>query len=106
MANSSKRFATVTENDLRKLLDEKEAVNTKRATKTAVKVFTEYIIEKKISEPQDKESIAKVLKLFYAEVRKILMSKILMLLLNYKIVLTSGPSPENFSGGCKVILTD
>jgi hypothetical protein len=61
MANSSKRFATVTENDLRKLLDEKEAVNTKRATKTAVKVFTEYIIEKKISEPQDKDSIAKVL---------------------------------------------
>jgi hypothetical protein len=33
MANSSKRFATVTENDLQKLLDEREAVfNTKRAT--------------------------------------------------------------------------
>ena len=55
---------------LQKLLDEKEANNTERVTKTVVTGFNEYLKERRISEPQDKESIARVLKLFYAESRK------------------------------------
>lgn len=70
MAESSGRFASLTENDLQNLLDQKEATNTKRVTKTALTAFNEYLKERRISEPQDKESIASVLKLFYAEARK------------------------------------
>jgi hypothetical protein len=44
------KFASVTESDLQKLLDENEAENTKRATKTAIRVFNEHLEEKKISE--------------------------------------------------------
>ena len=52
------------------LLDDKDAKSTKRATKSALKVFHQYLKEKKAGEPQTKETLANVLKLFYAEARK------------------------------------
>ena len=64
------RFATVSKNELEKLLANKDAENTKKATKLAVNIFTTYLKEKKIKEPDDKESLAAVLKLFYIEARK------------------------------------
>ena len=56
-------------NELEKLLADKDAENTKKATKLAVNIFTTYLKEKKIKEPDDKESLAAVLKLFYIEAR-------------------------------------
>ena len=64
------RFATVSKNELEKLLADKDAENTKRVAKLAVNIFTTYLKEKKIKEPDDKESLAAVLKLFYIEARK------------------------------------
>ena len=54
------RFATVSKNELEKLLADKDAENTKKATKLAVNIFTTYLKEKKIKEPDDKESLAAV----------------------------------------------
>ena len=65
------RFATLTKEDLDLDVNDKDAKSTKRATKSALKVFHQYLKEKKASEPQMKETLANVLKLFYAEGRKI-----------------------------------
>ena len=64
------RFATLIKEDLDLLLDDKDVKSTKRATKSALKVFHQYLKEKKAGEPQTKETLANVLKLFYAEARK------------------------------------
>ena len=55
------RFATVCKNELEKILTDKDAENTKRVAKLAVNIFTTYLKEKKIKEPDDKESLAAVL---------------------------------------------
>ena len=68
MAESKSRFATLSEEDLNRLLDERDAKSTKRATKSALKVFHQYLKEKKADEPQT--TLANVLKLFYVEARK------------------------------------
>ena len=47
MAESKSRFATLSEEDLNLLLDDKDAKSTKRATKSALKVFHQYLKEKK-----------------------------------------------------------
>ncbi|KAL9981815.1 hypothetical protein ACROYT_G010570 [Oculina patagonica] len=70
MAESKSRFATLSEEDLNLLLDDKDAKSTKRATKSALKVFHQYLKEKKADEPQTKDTLANLLKLFYAEARK------------------------------------
>ena len=64
------KFATLTKEDLDLLLDDKDAKSTKRAPKAALKVFHQYLKEKKAGEPQTKETLANVLKLFYAEAPK------------------------------------
>ena len=71
MAESAPRFPSVSEADLGRLVDDKDAKNTKRATKTALRVLQQYLKEKKVSEPQTKDGISNVLKLFYAEARKV-----------------------------------
>ena len=70
MAESKSRFATLSEEDLNLLLDDKDVKSTKRATKSALKVFQQYLKEKKADEPQTKDTLANMLKLFYAEARK------------------------------------
>ena len=52
------RFATLTKEDLDLLLDDKDAKRTKRATKSALKVFHQYLKEKKACEPETKETLA------------------------------------------------
>ena len=60
----------MTKEDLDLLLDDKNAKSTKRATKSALKGFHQYLKEKKAGEPQTKETLANVLKLFNAEARE------------------------------------
>ena len=68
----AERFASVSEDELCRLIEEKDSENTKRATKASVKVFNEYLQEKNLVEPDhdDKVTLANVLKRFYAEARK------------------------------------
>ena len=76
MSESKSRFAT-SEKDLNLLVDVKDSKSTKRATKS---VFRQYLKEKpfplntdekrtlwKANEPQTKDTLAKVLELFYVE---------------------------------------
>ena len=68
----AERFASVSEGELYKLIEEKDSKNTKRATKVSVKVFNEYLQEKNLDNPRDydKVTLANVLTRFYAEARK------------------------------------
>ena len=68
----AERFASVSEDELCRLIEEKDSKNTKRATKASVKVFNEYLQEKNLKKPHhdDKVPLANVLKRFYAEARK------------------------------------
>ena len=67
---ASLRFATVSQTDLAQLVENKDAKNTKRATRLARRVFNEYLKEKHESEPKTKEQICNALKLFYIEARQ------------------------------------
>ena len=68
----AERFASVSEDELCRLIKEKDSKNTKRATKASVKVLNEYLQEKNLDKPHhdDKVTLANVLKRFYAEARK------------------------------------
>ncbi len=70
MASSKERFADLKEAEIKKLLEEKDSVNTKKATKASKAIFEEYLREKKLDHPENSEELASVLKSFYAEVRK------------------------------------
>ena len=60
------RFASSTQQEIEKLLEDKDSENTKRSTKVAKELFYEYLIkEKNIQEPHDKKELAQVLKSFY-----------------------------------------
>ena len=58
MAESKSRFAALSEKELSLLLDDKDAKSTKRER------------GRRADEPQTKDTLANVLKLFYAEARK------------------------------------
>ena len=64
------RFASSTQQEIQKLLEDKDSENTKRSTKAVKELFYEYLKEKNIQEPHDKKELAKVLKSFYVEARK------------------------------------
>ena len=68
----AERFASVSEDEFCRLIEEKDSQNTKRATKARVKVFNEYLQGKNLDDPHhvDKVTLANVLKQFYAEARK------------------------------------
>ena len=63
-------LASSTQQEIEKLLEDKDLENTKRSTKVAKELFYEYLKEKNIQEPHDKKELAQVLKSFYVEVRK------------------------------------
>ena len=52
------RFASSTQQEIEKLLKEKDSENTKRSTKVAKELFYEYLKEKNIQEPHDKKELA------------------------------------------------
>ena len=68
--NMACRFASSTQQEIEKLLEDKDSENTKRSTKVAKELFYEYLKEKNIQEPHDKKELAQVLKSFYAEAQK------------------------------------
>ena len=59
------RFASSTQQEIEKLLENKDSENTKRSTNVAKELFYEYLKEKNIQEPHDKKELAQVLKSFY-----------------------------------------
>ena len=64
------RFASSTQQEIEKLLEDKDSENTKRSTKVMKELtFYEYLKEKNIQEPHDKKELAQVLKSFYVEAR-------------------------------------
>ena len=69
MEESKSRLVTLLEENLDLLLD-KDAKSIKRATKSALKVFHQYLKEKREDETQTKDTLANALKLLYAEARK------------------------------------
>ena len=70
---SQSRFAKSSEDEIQKLLLGKKSENTLKATKTAVKVFRDYLSEKGLDinfERQNKIQLNSVLRKFYVEARK------------------------------------
>ena len=70
---NASRFAESSEEDIQRLLEEKNSENTKRATKTAVKILRDYMAEKGYNprfEDLDKRALNNVLRKFYVEARK------------------------------------
>ena len=61
------RFGNFSEDEIQKLLKNKDADNTKRKYKVAKEVFYEYLDQKGIPEPTEKSKLAQVLKKFYVE---------------------------------------
>ena len=66
MANMADRFASLSEEELKILIENKHSKNTKRTAKTSVKVLNDYLREKNLEEPQDKTALANVLKKFFS----------------------------------------
>ena len=67
------RFASLNTDKFKNILKEKDALNTRKATKTAVDVLQAYLGAKKLStnvDKIDKKAISEILGKFYLEVRK------------------------------------
>ena len=63
------RFASSTQQEIEKLLEDKDSENTKRWAKVVKELFYEYLEEKNIQEPHGKRELAQVLKSIYVEAR-------------------------------------
>ena len=50
-------------------MEDKDSENTKKSTKVAKELFSEYVKEKKLREPEKKRELAQTLKTFYVEAR-------------------------------------
>ena len=64
------RFASFTEQDIKKIVEDKDLQNTKKSMKVAKELFADYVKEKKLREPEEKKELAQTLKTFYVEARK------------------------------------
>ena len=60
----------MTEQDIEKLVENKDSQTQKRSTKMAKELFTYYVKEKKLREPEEQKELAQTLKTFYVETRK------------------------------------
>ena len=60
----------MTEQDIEKIVEDKDSQNTKRLTKVAKELFANYVKDKKLREPEEKKELAQTLKTFYVEARK------------------------------------
>ena len=73
-ASREGRFASLTDQEFESILENKNAENTKKATKQAVTLFREYLREKGLPsefESLDKPSLATTLGKFYVEARRV-----------------------------------
>ena len=64
------RFASLTEQDIEKIVEDKDSQNTRRLTKVAKELSANYMKDKKLKEPEEKKEFAQTLKTFYGEARK------------------------------------
>ena len=71
------RSASLTEQDIEKIVEDKDSQNTKRSTKVAKELFADYVKEKKLREPEEKKELAQTLKTFYVEARKKVIKQLL-----------------------------
>ncbi|KAK3099013.1 hypothetical protein FSP39_025268 [Pinctada imbricata] len=46
MAADKKRFADLTDNDIGRIIEEKDVANTKRSTENIIRLFRKYLLEK------------------------------------------------------------
>ena len=70
---ATSRFASLNTDKFENILKEKDALNTRKATKAAVDVLQAYLVAKKLStnvEKLEKIAISEILGKFYLEVRK------------------------------------
>ena len=58
------RFASLTEQVIEKIVEDKDSQNTKRSTKVAKELFADYMKEKKLREPEEKKELAQTLKTY------------------------------------------
>ena len=68
--NMMSRFALFTEQDIEKIVEDKDLQNTKRSMKVAKELFADYVKEKKLREPEEKKELAQTLKTFNVKARK------------------------------------
>ena len=71
------RSASLTEQDIEKIVEDKDSQNTKRSTKVAKELFSDNMKEKKLTEPEEKKELAQTLKTFYVEARKKVIKQLL-----------------------------
>ena len=64
------RFASLTEQEIEKIVEDKESQSTKRSTKVAKELIADYVKQKKLREPEEMKELAQTLPKFYVEVRK------------------------------------
>ena len=75
----AERFASVSKEELKLLIENKDSKHTKRTTKTSVKILNDYLREKNLEKPQDKTTLANVLTKFYTGCRKRIITQLLNL---------------------------
>ena len=72
MTFNKRRFADLTNEEVKKIVEDKDSLNTKKSTKQAVGLFRKYLFEKEIEvefKYFDKEILDQTLCKFYAEAR-------------------------------------
>ena len=72
VSKAKRRFADITNLELEKIIEEKDAKNTRRSTDQAVRMFRKYLEEKELDpafENYDPQTLDKILCKFYAEAR-------------------------------------
>ena len=64
-------FASLTEQDIEKIVKDKDSQNTKSSSKVSKELFADYVKDKKLREPEEKKELAQMtLKTFYVESEK------------------------------------
>ena len=58
------RFASLTEQVIKKIVEDKDTQNTKRSMNVAKELFADYVKEKKLSEPEEKRELTQTLKTY------------------------------------------
>ena len=58
------RFALLTEQVIKKIVEDKDTQNTKRSMNVAKELFADYVKEKKLSEPEEKKELTQTFKTY------------------------------------------
>ena len=58
------RFASLTEQVIKKIVEDKDTQNTKRSMNVAKELFADYVKEKKLSEPEEKKELTQTFKTY------------------------------------------